>query len=263
MYAQAVSNATVKMDRSGLVVSGELCRQAAGHFMAVSSLQTKAPGETLFAEGDDAESVYEVVRGMLRLYKLLPDGRRQIIGFASTGHLLGFAPEGVCVYAAEAITEVTLRRYKRTAFERLIDEAPGFAKRLLTSASHELCAAQNQMLLLGRKAVTEKVASFLLLMVDQQVSDGAESLDVPMTRTDIADYLGLTRETVSRTLTRLKEGGFITLPSPDRIEIRDRGLLEELAAGESDGGARPPSARGMGRRLVSRGPCLARPVDRR
>ena len=80
---------------------------------------------------------------------------------------LGLAPEGVCVYTAEAITEVTLCRYKRKAFDRLIDEVPGFAKRLLTVASHELSAAQNQMLLLGRKAATEKVASFLLMMADQ------------------------------------------------------------------------------------------------
>jgi CRP/FNR family transcriptional regulator len=234
MYAQAVSNAAAKMDLAGRAVSGGLSRQATGHLMAVSSLQTKAPGETLFAEGDDADSVYEVVRGMLRLYKLLPDGRRQITGFVSAGHLLGLAPDGVCVYTAEAITEVTLCRYKRTAFERLIDEAPGFAKHVLTATSHDLCAAQNQMLLLGRKAATEKVASFLLLMADQQGSDGVEAVGVPMTRSDIADYLGLTIETVSRTLSKLKQGGLIALPTPARIEIRDHDRLEELAAGESD-----------------------------
>ena len=151
--------------------------------MAISSLQCKAPGETLFSEGDEADSVYEVVHGMLRLYKLLPDGRRQITGFLSAGHFLGLAPEGVCVYTAEAITEVTLCRYKRKAFDRLIDEVPGFAKRLLTVASHELSAAQNQMLLLGRKAATEKVASFLLMMADQQGNDDGEAVGIPMTRT--------------------------------------------------------------------------------
>ena len=83
----------------------------------------------LFAEGDETTSIYEIVRGMLRLVKLLPDGRRQITGFLSAGHLLGLAPEGVRVYTAEAVTEVTLRRYGRAAFERLIDEVPGFSRR--------------------------------------------------------------------------------------------------------------------------------------
>lgn len=234
MYLQAVSNATAKIDPMTLTAMHGLSRQTTGHLMAVSSSQKKAPGETLFAEGDEADSVYEVVSGMLRLYKLLPDGRRLITGFLSAGHLLGLAPEGICVYTAEAITEVTLCRYKRSAFERLIDEVPGFAKRLLAVTSHELCVAQNQMLLLGRKAATEKVASFLLLMAGQQSGNDADAVDVPMTRSDIADYLGLTIETVSRTLTKLKQDGLIALPSPTRIEIHDFDRLQELAAGEGE-----------------------------
>jgi CRP/FNR family transcriptional regulator len=234
MYAQVASNAAAKIDLAGLATFPGLSRQGSGHLVAVSSLQRKAAGETLFAEGDDADSVYEVVHGMLRLYKLLPDGRRLITGFLSAGHLLGLAPEGVCVYTAEAITEVTLCRYKRTAFERLIDEVPGFAKRLLSVTSHELRAAQNQMLLLGRKSAMEKVASFLLLLANQQNGDDAETVEVPMTRSDIADYLGLTIETVSRTLTKLKRDGLIALPTCSHVEISDRDQLEELAAGEGD-----------------------------
>jgi CRP/FNR family transcriptional regulator len=185
-------------------------------------------------EGDAADSIYEVVQGTLRLYKLLPDGRRQITGFLSRGHLLGLAPEGVCVYSAEAITDVTLCRYARAAFERLIDEVPGFARHLLATASHELCAAQDQMLLLGRKTAMEKVASFLLRTADQQAADGADGVDLPMTRNDIADYLGLTIETVSRTFTKLKDEELISLPRPARLVIRDRDGLEELAAGGMD-----------------------------
>ncbi len=236
MHVQAVSNAAVRIDRADSAVCRGLGRQATGHLMAISTLQHKAPGETLFVEGDEADNIYEVVRGMLRLYKLLPDGRRLITGFLSAGNLLGLALEGVCVYTAEAVTEVTLCRYKRTAFERLIDEVPGFAKRLLTVTSHELRAAQDQMLLLGRKSATEKVASFLLLMAERLSDDGVGEVDIPMTRSDIADYLGLTIETVSRTLTRLKQDGLIALPTPARIEIRNRDQLEELAAGETDSG---------------------------
>lgn len=233
MYAQAASNAVAKTGQAGLAAVRGAERYASSHLSDVSSLQRKGPGETLFAEGDEADAVYEVVHGMLRLYKLLPDGRRLITGFLSAGHLLGLAPEGVCVYTAEAVTEVMLRRYKRATFERLIDEVPGFARRLLAVASHELSAAQNQMLLLGRKAAAERVASFLLLMASQQGRRDDGEIDVPMTRADIADHLGLTIETVSRTLTRLKQDGLIALPAPNRIEIRDRDQLEELAAGES------------------------------
>jgi CRP/FNR family transcriptional regulator len=232
MYPQAVSKAVANIDVAGRIVPRGLGSQATGHLMAISSLQKKAPGETLFAEGDEADCVYEVVHGMLRLYKLLPDGRRLITGFLSTGNLLGLAPEGVCVYTAEAITEVTLCRYKRVAFERLIDEVPGFAKRLLEVTSHELRAAQDRMLLLGRKSATEKVASFLLLMAERHGSDGVDEVEVPMSRNDIADYLGLTIETVSRTLTKLKHDGLIARTASTCIAICARGRLVELAAGE-------------------------------
>jgi CRP/FNR family transcriptional regulator len=203
--------------------------------MAATSVLKKAPGEILFAEGDDSDSVYEVLEGMVRLCKLLPDGRRLITGFQSRGRLLGVAPEGACVYTAEAITNVKLCRYTRATFDRLIDEVPGFAKRLLAVASDELRAAQDQMLLLGRKSATEKVATFILLMADQQNGDEATVVDVPMTRGDIADYLGLTIETVSRSLTRLKRSELIALPTPSHIEILDRDGLEEVAAGDEDG----------------------------
>lgn len=231
MYAQTVLRPPAKPGFGPLGIANGPTKPAAGHVAAIGSLQRKAPGETLFAEGEELNSVYEIMHGMVRLHKLLPDGRRQVTGFLSAGHLLGLAPEGSCIYTAEAITEVTLRRYARAAFERLIDEAPGFAKRVLTLASHELRAAQEQMLLLGRKTATEKVASFLLLIAGQQGGNEAKAMDVPMPRNDIADYLGLTIETVSRTLTKLKQDGLITISSPTRIKIRDRGRIEELAAG--------------------------------
>jgi CRP/FNR family transcriptional regulator, anaerobic regulatory protein len=230
MYARTTANAAVN---TGLGPFGLPYGRATSHVAAIGTIERKAPGETLFSEGDETNCVYEIARGMVRLYKLLPDGRRQITGFLSAGHLLGLAPEGACIYAAEAITEVTLCRYARAAFERLIDEVPGFARRLLAVASHELRAAQEQMLLLGRKTATEKVASFLLLIAREQDGNGSEKVDVPMSRNDIADYLGLTIETVSRTLTKLKQDGLIALPTPTHIEIRDRDQLEELAAGEA------------------------------
>ncbi len=205
--------------------------QPASHLTALTSLERRAAGQILFAEGDEANNVYEILRGTVRLVKLLPDGRRQITGFFSAGHLLGLAPEGVHVYTAETITEVTLCRYKKAALERLVEEFPGFAKRLLSATSHELSANQDQMLLLGRKTAVERVASFLLLMAKQQQGGNAEVIDMPMTRYDIADFLGLTIETVSRTFTKLKQDGLIGLLAATRILIRDRGQLEKLATG--------------------------------
>ncbi len=233
MHARSTSNHAVKAGLAGPAALLGRERHPQGHTAAIGSIQHKAPGDILFFEGEERNSVYEIVSGMLRLYKLLPDGRRQITGFLTAGHLLGLAPEGICVYSAEAVTDITVCRYGRAAFERLIDSVPGFAKRLLAVASHELRAAQEQMLLLGRKTAVEKVASFLLMIATAQERGGTEPVEVPMTRSDIADYLGLTIETVSRTLTKLRQEGLISLPCPTRIEIRDRGQLEQLAAGEA------------------------------
>jgi CRP/FNR family transcriptional regulator len=206
-------------------------KEATTNIIPITSLQRKPAGTTVFSEGDDADGVFEVVSGTLRLLRLLPDGRRQVIGFLCAGHLIGLAPEGAWVYTAEAVTDVTLCCYRRAAFERLIDTVPGFARRVLTATSHELRVAQDQMLLLGRKTASERVASFLLLMADQQES---KKISVPMGRNDIADYLGLTIETVCRTLTQLKRDGLIELPMHGRIVIRDRDALEDLAAGNND-----------------------------
>jgi CRP/FNR family transcriptional regulator, anaerobic regulatory protein len=234
MLAQAQTNLAPKVDFTKLATCRGFPQQTAGRIMAVSTLEKKAPGQNMFSEGDNADNLYEVVSGTLRLYKLLPDGRRQITGFLCAGHILGLAPEGSYIYSAEAITEVTLFRYSRRALERLMDEVPGFARRLLTVTSHELRAAQDQMLMLGRKTALEKVASFLLLMAEQQGSDEAAEVSVPMSRADIADYLGLTIETVSRTFTKLKVDRVISLRARNRVEIVDRDLLEQFAAGDGD-----------------------------
>jgi len=226
MLTQVAVNAVPKVDFSALVMCCGLGRDATSNVTAVTSLQKKAVGEAIFWEGDPAGSVFEIVSGMIRLHKLLVDGRRQVTGFLCAGHLLGLAPEGTWIYTAEAITDVTLCRYRRSSFERLIDTVPGFARRVLTATSHELQVAQDQMLLLGRKSASERLASFFLLMADQQHS---EELSIPMGRTDIADYLGLTVETVCRTLTQLKRRQLIESPKHGSIVIRDRRQLERLA----------------------------------
>jgi len=230
MHAQAITS-TAKPEVAHLTLCRGLERQAVSHVVAISSLCKRAAGETLFSEGEAADGAFEVVKGTLRLYKLLPDGRRQIVGFPAAGTLLGLAPEGAHVYSAEAVTDVTLCRYPRASFNRLVDSVPGLARRLWAVTADELRFAQDQLLLLGRKTAAEKVASFLLLLSDQQQSP--TEVEVPMTRSDIGDYLGLTIETVSRTLTKLKRDKTIGLTSACRITLRDRDQLEALAAGEA------------------------------
>ncbi len=230
MYADISTAVAPKLETAGLAMCRGLAHQATSRIMAVSAMQKYQPGECLFSEGDDADGIYEITGGMLRLYKLLPDGRRQITGFLGAGQVLGLAPEGTHIYTAEAIAPVTVCRYARAALDRLLDDVPGLARRLLSVTSHELRAAQDQMLLLGRKAAGEKVASFLLLMARHQ-GDGADGIFIPMARGDIADYLGLTTETVSRTFTKLKLAGVIALPTPNHVDIPDRRRLEDAANG--------------------------------
>lgn len=201
---------------------------------SVSALQKVKTGKTLFAEGDSADTVFEVVQGILKLYKLLPDGRRQIMGFVSTDKLIGFSDEDMYEYTAEAVTDVSLCRYSRAQFNRLLDEVPGFARRVLNARSQDLQSAQDQMLLLGRKTAIERMATFLLNLCKlQPLPAGGQSIRVPMTRGDIADYLGLTIETVSRTLTKLKRERVISLPQAAEIKLMNRERLEELASGDS------------------------------
>lgn len=205
-----------------------------GLLSSISAPQKVRAGKTLFADGDDAETVFEIVQGIIKLYKLLPDGRRQIMGFVSTDRLIGLAEGDEYPYTAEAVTDVTLCRYSRNQFNKLLDEVPGFARRVLAARSQDLECAQDQMLLLGRKTAIERMATFLLDLGKLQLaSSGGRSLQVPMTRADIADYLGLTIETVSRSLAKLKREQIIKLPGALNITVMDRSRLEELAAGET------------------------------
>lgn len=170
---------------------------------------------------------------MVGLYKLTLDGRRQITGFAYPGQLLGLEFQSTYVCTAEAISDVKLCRYPRTRLERIMDEVPSLGRRLLRMAASDLVAAHEQMLSLGRKSAIEKVATFLLRLseINEERVEDLETLYLPMTRGDIADYLGLTTETVSRVFTRLKSMGIIDLRKTNHVMLRDIDRLMELATG--------------------------------
>jgi len=197
---------------------------------AILTQQRYAPSQTLFYEGDPAQYVFNLTAGTLRLSKLLSDGRRQITGFLRTGDFLGFARDDAYTYTAEAVTQVEVCRFAITEFEALFQHFPQLEHRLLARASNELAEAQDQMLLLGRKSPTEKLASFLLRQMSKAEKMGEPSSPVrlPMGRSDIADYLGLTIETVSRSFTKLRKDGVLELPDPNTVVVRDLQRLEDM-----------------------------------
>jgi CRP/FNR family transcriptional regulator len=191
------------------------------------------PGAPLFDETEPAEHVYSITSGTMKIYKLLPDGRQQIVGFLFAGDLLGLASKGGYAYSAEALTHVRLCRFPRRRLEELLARFPKMERRLLGMASHELAAAQEQMLLLGRKNAKEKTASFLLMLSQRAARRGLADnpISLPMSRTEIGDYLGLTTETVSRAFTQLKTAGLFALHPLGKVELLDRKALQKIADG--------------------------------
>lgn len=202
-----------------------------GRLHAIVSHTNFAAGRAIFYEGDSALNLYNVTAGVVRLSKLLADGRRQVTGFLFAGDFLGLAFEDQYSYTAEAVSDVQLCRFRRNDLTTLFDDYRDLERRLLTMASHELATAQEQMLVLGRKTAAEKLASFLAMVGARTHAE--ETIQLPMTRADIADYLGLTVETVSRTFAKLVQMGLIRLQTAQTIVVRDADRLAELAdAGE-------------------------------
>jgi CRP/FNR family transcriptional regulator len=188
-------------------------------------------GRPIIHEGEPAENLFNVVTGAVRLYKLLPDGRRQITGFLFPGDFLGVALNETYVYTAEALSPVRLCRFPRRRLEALLRDLPNLEHEMLNEVATELVAAQEQMLLLGRKTARERVTSFLLRLAKRADRHGrqANPVALPMSRADIADYLGLTTETVSRTITRLRRANIVAVANRYEIEILDRMALEALS----------------------------------
>jgi len=205
-----------------------------GQLLKIMTETSAAAGQAIFYEGDEASSVYNVTEGVVRVSKMLPDGRRQITGFLFPGDFLGLAHDDVYAYTAEAISPIRMCRFKRGKLLDLFDELPHLEKRLLGMAADELAAAQDQILLLGRKTARERVVSFFRLLAKQarKRGDNGNPISLPMSRADIADYLGLTIETVSRTITKLSKDGVIVLPSSNKVVLADMDALEAIEMGE-------------------------------
>lgn len=190
-----------------------------------------APCETVFAQEEMTTSFYSLLEGVMRLYKLLPDGRRQIVGFALPGDFLGMATSARHSFSADAIGAVAVCRFSKAPFARFIENKPHLLRRINELAIRELSQAQDHMVLLGRRSAEEKVATFLIGWRDRLVrlNGPSKTVALPMSRQDIADFLGLTIETVSRTFTKLERDGVIGI-MPGSVCLLDPARAEAMAA---------------------------------
>jgi CRP/FNR family transcriptional regulator, nitrogen fixation regulation protein len=179
----------------------------------------------IYGENEPADYLYKVVSGAVRTYKVLNDGRRQIGSFYLPGDIFGLEVGDEHSFSAEAVVDCKVLVIKRSALVSLAGRDTEVARHLWTMAAAELQRAQDHIMLLIKTA-QERVAGFLVEMSAR--NSGASEVDLPMSRQDIADYLGLTIETVSRTLTQLENSGAIAVPTSRRIVLRSRGALNRL-----------------------------------
>lgn len=212
------------LDGAAIAQSGQLDALVA--LERIGSRRSFARDEEIYAEGEPSDGWYKVISGTVRISKLLADGRRHIAEFCFGGDCFGLDNVAERVFSAEAVGDVIVMRFPRRATERLIDQNPQLARRLCDMTLRDLAHAQTRMLLLGRMTAPERVASFLLEMSERR--DTRRVVELPMSRNDIADYLGLTIETVCRVLSAFKRAGSVAIPNPHRIELHDRGALETV-----------------------------------
>jgi CRP-like cAMP-binding protein len=194
---------------------------------AMGSQMKFSPNAEIFGEGEPVEYVYKVVKGAVRTYKILSDGRRQIGGFYLTGDIFGLEMGKEHQFSAEAINAATVLVVRRSAIVSLAERDCEAARELWSFTGSELRRVQDHMLLLVKSA-RQRVASFLLEMSNRLAA--TDAIELPMSRQDIADYLGLTIETVSRTMTQLVSSQTIVLASSRRVVLRNAGALRRLDA---------------------------------
>jgi CRP/FNR family transcriptional regulator, nitrogen fixation regulation protein len=201
-------------ERNGLELTGVTIHVAADH--------------QIYAEGDEARCFYKVVSGLVRTCRFLSDGRRQIDAFHREGDVFGFEAGADHRMSAEAVSECTMIAYRRRGLETMVSEDDRLGRWFFAHAMNSMASAREHSLLLGRASAAQKIGAFLLEVADRDSSSGP--IDLVMSRQDIADYLGLTIETVSRTLSQLERDAVIGLPSARRVMLKDRRTLRALNA---------------------------------
>lgn len=206
----------------------------------IKTYRTFSAGETILWRGEPLEFVASMVEGVASLSKTLEDGRTQMVGLLLPSDFIGRPGRTEIEFDVTATTDVTLCCFERRPFEALVESTPHVSQRLMELALDELDVARDWMLLLGRKTAREKIATFIEMLVRRSHTPNAEGIEpglsLPMTRDQIANYLGLTLETVSRQFNALKKDGVISFTDRRNFEVLDLALLHEATGDDSDGG---------------------------
>jgi CRP-like cAMP-binding protein len=221
---------TLQDQKHDRVCATKLSTQAAG----LPSTRLSS-GTHVFHDGDRVDYIYQVVSGVVRLTRLLEDGRRQIIAFGFPGDVVGFPSEGHHHTDCETLTSVELQPYRLSRHETCRTD-PEFGSGLLRAALQEIAAMHDHFMMLGRKSASEKVASFLAVLANRVGESVGQYTQVtlPMSRADIADFLGLTTETVSRAFSQLRKSRVIALDGIHVVIILRPKALQALADGDRD-----------------------------
>lgn len=219
-------------------ICAALDEEARAQLLQISRRRVLASHNVIFRDGDEADHYFSITSGIVKLVKTLADGHQHIIGLIHQPGFMGQTLNRRHSYAAESATEVELCAYPRAAFDTLMKAHPQLERRIFEMTIRELDVCRDWTLLLGRKCSFERVAGFLLMMARRMprtpdASANSVHFELPFTRAEMADYLGLTLETVSRQFSRLKTKEIIALPSSRDITIPDIGLLSTVAQMES------------------------------
>lgn len=200
--------------------------------------RTFEAGQPIAWRGDELNHFSSIVIGVAALTKTMEDGRTQMVGLLLPSDFIGRPGRRVIDFDVTATTDVTLCCFQRKPFERIVDDTPHVAQRMMEMALDELDAARDWMVLLGRKTAREKIATFLELLARRSHVEGTklQSMPLPLTREEIANFLGLTLETVSRQMTALKKEGVISFPDRKHFEVADLAALHDASGDDADGG---------------------------
>jgi len=215
--------------RTNSALAGELASDDLDALAKIGIKLRFARNETVFSEGDDADYSYRVVRGAIRLCKHLADGRRQIADIVLPGDYCGFLYLERHRFTAEAASDVEVIAYPQRQVEAIAERMPSMRRRLTCFLSRRLMNMQDHLIMLGRQTAKERVIGFLVRLAESANAKDGSAVDLPVTRQDIADYLGLTIETVSRVLTSLKTARLITLPNLHQFTMPNLERCRDLA----------------------------------
>lgn len=233
--AKPASKPSSRCDLCGALnhtICGALNAQELIQFSTLTRAIQVPEGSCLVREGDDDNLIFTVTTGCFKSYKQLADGRRQIMGFYFPGDFIGLSGSNHYQVDVEAVTQSSACQMRRSDLKLLSKQIPKIENRLYDLTSDALAELQGQLLLLGRKTAQERLATFIMMLADraaEEAGEPASTVDVPMTRQDIADFLGLTIETVSRTFSALRKTGVIGTETKGRIDILDHDGLSLMA----------------------------------